>query len=112
MSQEPRLAVTVHHQGRKYRAGMTAEQIGPAAGEIGAHAWVDEKAPAKSAVPKEGTPAGGSYTATPPTPTPSALPTPGPSEVSGADAVEAAENEPATRKAGGRGRSGGGSPSE
>lgn len=58
---EPKLARTVHHKGRKYTAGKTADEIGPVAGEFGDHVWEGGKAPAKSSLPKEGTPDGGSY---------------------------------------------------
>lgn len=74
MRSEPELAMTVHHKGRKYRAGMTAEDIGPAAAEIGKHAWVDGIAPAKT--PDKDAQAGGTPAGSPVVPTPSALPTP------------------------------------
>jgi hypothetical protein len=73
MSSEPTLAYTVHHQGRRYIAGTTAEEIGPAAGELGAHVWEGGKAPTKAQTPSEDTPAGGTQAHTPPVPTPSAL---------------------------------------
>lgn len=76
MSDEPKLAFTVHHKGRKYRGGSTAADIGPAAAEIGAHAWVGGIAPEKSQLPGVDAPAGGTLSATPPVPAPSALPTP------------------------------------
>jgi hypothetical protein len=76
MSSEPTLAMTVHHKGHRYRAGMTAEEIGPVATEIGKHAWVDEVAPTKAQLPDEDTPTGGVPAGTPIVPTPSALPTP------------------------------------
>lgn len=76
MSSEAALAYTVHHKGRKYLAGTTAEDIGPVAAEFGDHVWVDGKPPAKSSIPKEGEPDGGTNIGAPPVPTPSALPGP------------------------------------
>lgn len=74
MSSETKLAYTVHHKGRKYTAGMTAEEIGPVAGEFGKHVWEGGQAPAKSAIPGEDAPDGGTFSATPVVPPPSGLP--------------------------------------
>lgn len=76
---EATLAYTVHHQGRKYSAGSTAAQIGPAAAEIGDHAWVGGRRP--SNVPQPGDPEGGTMLGSPPaamSPLGSPAPTPEP----------------------------------
>lgn len=39
MSDEKKLAYTVHVDGRRYRKGMTASEIGADAEQIGDHAW-------------------------------------------------------------------------
>lgn len=104
MSDEPVLAYTVHHKGRKYRAGMAAAQIGPAAAEIDAHAWKDGVAPTKSAVPEEGAVVGGTPSGSPPIPTPSGLPTGGPAPTP----VEEPEEKPAPAKRTAGNRRGGG----
>jgi hypothetical protein len=107
---EPTLAYTVHHKGRKFRAGMTATEIGPAAAKIGKHAWVDEIAPTADAVRTDGDP-GGAPAARPPVPTPSALgvpPVPAePVDVSGAAAEGGAEEESTPSRRAGGGRRGG-----
>lgn len=76
MSDNPKLAgsVYVRSTGRTYLAGMTAGEIGPAAAEIGDHAWEGGKAPSARQVPKEGDPDAGAALGTPPVPTPSGLP--------------------------------------
>lgn len=70
-STEPKLAYTVHHKGRKYRAGMTAEEIGDVAANFGAHVWEGGKGPGGSTPAK---PDSGTRLGTPPVPAPSALP--------------------------------------
>lgn len=99
MSDEPKLAYTVHHKGRKYRGGSTAADIGPAAADIGAHAWVGGIAPEKAKLPGADAPVGGTLSATPPVPAPSALPTPAEPEEQPTEAVEA--KKVAGRRAGG-----------
>jgi hypothetical protein len=96
MGNEPRLAFTVHHKGRKYPAGSTAEDIGPAAGQIGKHAWEDGRAPESSAVPEPDAPAGGTPAGSPPVPTPSPLPTP-PDPADEGDGSDDSEALPAAR---------------
>jgi len=91
MSSEATLAKTVYHKGRKYRGGMTAEEIGPVAAEFGDHVWVGGKAPAKQSIPDQGSPDGGVHAATPPVPTKSGLPGPDTS----ADIAEATRTEAA-----------------
>jgi hypothetical protein len=71
MSREPTLAYTVHLNGRIYGTGMTAEDIGPDAAGIGAHAWEGGVAPTN--VPGADAPQGGQQAHTPPVPTHSAL---------------------------------------
>jgi hypothetical protein len=71
---DKKLAYTVHHKGRKYRAGSTAEEIGPAAGDFGDHVWEGGKAPARSAVPGPSAPAGGVTLGSRTVPPPSGLP--------------------------------------
>ncbi len=94
---EPTLASTVYHRGRRYRAGSTASQIGPAAGEIGEHAWVDGVRPD---IAPEG-PAGGSRAGSPPIPVPSALPTP--TEPEGEPEGDGAPRKAAGRRGGNQG---------
>jgi hypothetical protein len=97
MSSEPTLAYTVHHKGRKYTAGSTAKEVGPVAAEFGDHVWEGGKAPAKSALPKEGDPDGGTNSATPGVPR-SGLPGPADTSTDLATALrlEGGENTPGT----------------
>lgn len=74
MSTQPTLAYTVHHKGRKYSGGTTAEDIGEVAGEFGDHVWVGGKAPAKSTTQKSSSGESGSRLGSPPVPPPSGLP--------------------------------------
>jgi hypothetical protein len=97
---EATLAYTVHHKGRKYSAGSTAAQIGPAAAEIGDHAWVDGKGPgptsASGGEPPPRSPAKGGAAEPPATPT------------DGEEGGAGAEADPAHETPARRGRRGGG----
>lgn len=99
MSREPTLASTVYVKGRRYLAGTTAEEIGPDATAIGAHAWEDGYRPESV---KATEPTAGSVTGAVPVPTPSALPTPAPTDEPG---DQPPADQPARRASGGARRS-------
>lgn len=98
MSNEPKLAYTVHHKGRKFTAGMTAEEVGPAAADLGDHVWEGGVRP--DITPPAGAPAGGTPSGQPPVPTMSALPTAPPNPDLG---DEPPADEPARKTAARRG---------
>jgi hypothetical protein len=102
MRHDPTLAYTVHHKGQVYRAGMTAEDIGPVAAEIGEHAWEDGIAPTPAPHVGSGSPVGDGVT---PAGAPPAPPDLG-AGAAGGDEPAASEGT-AARRGGGRGRGSG-----
>lgn len=74
MSDDTKLAYTVHHKGRVYEAGTTSQEIGAVASEFGDHVWEGGRRPRR--LPKDENPDAGTLLGTPTAPTPTGLPTP------------------------------------
>jgi hypothetical protein len=116
MGYQPKLGFTVHHGGRVYEAGTTAEDLGDVAYKFGDHVWEGGVTPVKPVTPAggQGDDAGGDGGGDPPAPTgtllgsptiptPSALPSPAATTEVGAVPDAEVDDGAAAAKAG-RGR--------